>query len=415
MDAARIKRALMVTARPTPGAEYLDEGRGLPALDAAWTWLASAPGGGEVTVAAAGGGDAGWRVLGPGVARSGTLRFAVSPSDSAPAGPLRLESDVAWLTPPARVSLQGGGEVTLRYDAAKLPPGVHTGTVLAWSADTLRGPAFRLVATLVLPAAATAGPTASARPRRCSRARSSAPSSWPIRRGRSSPASRPTASPAAPSPSCTSRTERPIAKRPPSRPAARPQAAEYDVDGRDAVAGAYEVDAVTSAGPERVGGRDGSAITAHPARDPPRRPRGGPGPERLARAGHRRTVAPPARRRAYRHPGRARLRVPSHSLRGPGLGQGPRHRHRDGTRAVGPDHRLRRERLRYIRETGRQESHAIRAQPHHGTAARASRRHPAHPGAVSRLRRSRRQRAVDGPRQHPRLCRQRGRAPSRRG
>ena len=223
VDAARIKRALMVTARPTPGAEYLDEGRGLPALDAAWTWLASAPGGGEVTVAAAGGGDAGWRVLGPGVARSGTMRFAVSPSDSAPAGPLRLESDVAWLTPPARVSLKGGGEVTLRYDAAKLPPGVHTGTVLAWSADTLRGPAFRLVATLVLPEPANAGPTALRQGAPQSRARSCAPSSWPIRRGRSSPASRPTASPAAPSPSCTSRTERHTGKRPRSRPAARPR------------------------------------------------------------------------------------------------------------------------------------------------------------------------------------------------
>ena len=87
------------------------------------------------------------------------MRFAVSPSDGAPGGPLRLESDAAWLTPPARVSLKSGGEVTLRYDAAKLSPGVHTGTVLAWSADTLRGPAFRLVATLVLPQAASTGPT----------------------------------------------------------------------------------------------------------------------------------------------------------------------------------------------------------------------------------------------------------------
>ena len=93
----------------------------------------------------------------PGAARCAS---PLSPSDSAPAGPLRLESDAAWLTPPARVSLKGGGEVTLRYDAAKLAPGVYTGTVLAWWADTLRGPAFRLVATLVLPAAATDGPTA---------------------------------------------------------------------------------------------------------------------------------------------------------------------------------------------------------------------------------------------------------------
>jgi len=157
VDAARIKRALMVTARPTPGADYLDQGRGLPALDAAWSWLGSAPGGGEVTVAVAGGGDAGWRMLGPGAPRTGALRFALDRRDSASTGPFRLESDAAWLTAPASVSLQSAREVALRYDAAKLAPGVHTGTVSGWGADAVRGPAFRLVATLVIPAPATSG------------------------------------------------------------------------------------------------------------------------------------------------------------------------------------------------------------------------------------------------------------------
>jgi subtilisin family serine protease len=158
VDAARVKRALMVTARPTPGSGYLDQGRGLPALDAAWSWLTSAPAGGEIAVTAASGGDAGWRVLGPGAPRSGTLRFTLSRADSAAPGPVRLASDAAWLTAPANASLERGSAVTLRYDAAKLGPGVHTGTVSAWGADTLRGPAFRLVATLVIPAPATPGP-----------------------------------------------------------------------------------------------------------------------------------------------------------------------------------------------------------------------------------------------------------------
>ncbi|HKU60485.1 MAG TPA: S8 family serine peptidase [Gemmatimonadales bacterium] len=248
IDAARIKRALMVTARPTPGAGYLDEGRGLPALDAAWGWLTSAPGGGEVTVAAPGGGDAGWRVLGPGVARSGTLRFAVTRSDSAPAGPYRLVSDAAWLTPPARVSLQGSGQVVLRYDAAKLAPGVHTGTVLAWSTDTLRGPAFRLVATLVLPASAAAGPT----PLR---------QAAPLEEGGvlRSFFLADTARPFVASVATNGLSGRALAflHEPHGAPyreeAALPagsasQAAEYDVDGRDAVAGAYEVDAVALPG-----------------------------------------------------------------------------------------------------------------------------------------------------------------------
>jgi hypothetical protein len=121
--------------------------------------LTSAPGGSEITAAAAGGGDAGWRLLGPGAPRTGTFRFALSRPDSAPAGAVRLESDAAWLTPPATLSLRGASEVTLRYDAAKLAAGVHTGTVSGWSADTLRGPVFRLVATVVIPAPAAAGPT----------------------------------------------------------------------------------------------------------------------------------------------------------------------------------------------------------------------------------------------------------------
>jgi subtilisin family serine protease len=248
VDAARIKRALMVTARPTPGSGYLDEGRGLPAVDAAWTWLASAPGGGEITVAAVGGGDAGWRMLGPGTPRSGTLRFALSPSDSAPNGPFRLESDAAWLTPPGRVSLPAGREVTLRYDATKLAPGVHTGTVLAWSADTVRGPAFRLVATLVVPATATAGPT---------KLRQAAP----LEQGGvlRSFFLADTARPFVASVATTGIGGRALAflHEPHGAPyreeAALPagsasQAAEFDVDGRDAVAGAYEVDAVSLPG-----------------------------------------------------------------------------------------------------------------------------------------------------------------------
>jgi subtilisin family serine protease len=244
VNAARVKRALMVTARPTPGAEYLDEGRGLPALDAAWTWLTSAPGSGEITVAESGGGDAGWRVLGPGVARSGTLRFVVSPSDSAPAGPYRLESDAAWLTPPARLSPQGAGEVTLRYDATRLAPGVHTGTVLAWSADTLRGPAFRLVTTLVLPTSAIAGPS--------TLRQATALEHGAVLR---SFFLADTARPFVASVATGGLAGRALAflHEPHGAPyreeAVLPagsgaQAAEFDVDGRDAVAGAYEVDAV---------------------------------------------------------------------------------------------------------------------------------------------------------------------------
>jgi subtilisin family serine protease len=244
VDAARIKRALMVTARPTPGGTYLDQGRGLPALDAAWSWLGSAPGGGEITVAAPGGGDAGWRMLGPGAARSGTLRFALSRSDSAPAGPFRFESDAAWLTPPASLSLKGGSEVPLRYDAARLEPGVHTGTVTAWSSDTLRGPAFRLVATLVIPTSGAPGLSTLRRGATLERdgvlrsfflADTARP--FVVRIGAAGLASRALAFLHEPhGVPYREESARPVGS--------ASLAAEYRVDGRDVVAGAYEVDAV---------------------------------------------------------------------------------------------------------------------------------------------------------------------------
>jgi subtilisin family serine protease len=248
IDASWIKRALMVTARPTPGGSYLDQGRGLPALDAAWSWLTAAPGAGEITVAAPDGGDAGWRMLGPGAARRGTLRFILTRPDSAPAGPFRLESDAAWLTPPASVSLRDSGEVALRYDGARLAPGGHTGTVSAWSADTLRGPAFRLVATLVIPAPATPGLTSLHKavplgPDGVLRSFFLADTARPFaaRVGTGGLADRALAFLHEPH-GVPYREES-------ARPAGSASlAAEYRVDGRDVVAGAYEVDAIALPG-----------------------------------------------------------------------------------------------------------------------------------------------------------------------
>jgi hypothetical protein len=146
------------------------------------------------------------------------------------------------------VTLQGGGEVTLRYDATKLAPGVHTGTVLAWSGDTLRGPAFRLVATLVLPASADAGSAALRQ-------------GTPLEQGGvlRSFFMADTARPFVASVATGGLSGRALAflHEPHGAPyreeAALPagsgsQAAKYAVDGRDVVAGAYEVDAVALPG-----------------------------------------------------------------------------------------------------------------------------------------------------------------------
>jgi hypothetical protein len=57
------------------------------------------------------------------------------------------------------VTLTGAKSVVqVRYDLAALePPGAYVGTVTGWGTDSLAGPAFRLVNTIVVPAQLTAG------------------------------------------------------------------------------------------------------------------------------------------------------------------------------------------------------------------------------------------------------------------
>jgi hypothetical protein len=250
IEAARIKRALMVTARPTPGGDYLDEGRGIPDLEAAWQWLASAPAASELEVQApVGGTTAGWLVLRPGVARAGKVRFEVLRPGGEPAGTYSLRSDAAWLTPPARVTTTGPSTpVVVRYDATRLaPPGAYTGTVSGWGPDTLAGPAFRLVTTVIAPApakdAATTlrqrAPVAGATLRSFFLADSARP--FRVEVGTGGLAERALAFLHEPH-GVPYRDES-------GRPAGSASlAAVYQVDGRDAVSGAYEVDAVSFTG-----------------------------------------------------------------------------------------------------------------------------------------------------------------------
>ena len=71
----------------------------------------------------------------------------------------RLRSDAPWLSAPPRVTLSGPRTVvTLKYDLAALKaPGALVGTVTGWSTDSLAGPIFRLVSTLVSPEPVTPG------------------------------------------------------------------------------------------------------------------------------------------------------------------------------------------------------------------------------------------------------------------
>jgi subtilisin family serine protease len=154
-DARTLRQALMVTARPAPQAGYLDEGRGLPEVDAAYRWLlggGKAPG---IEVSIPGRRTTGgWVMAGARAGKTGVQRFEIRrPAGAAPAT-YTLRSDATWLSGPDRVTLSGAiTMVELRYAAEGLAaPGAYTGVVSGWPADTLAGPGFRLVTTVVVPA-----------------------------------------------------------------------------------------------------------------------------------------------------------------------------------------------------------------------------------------------------------------------
>ncbi len=154
-EARTIRQALMVTARPMPRAGYLDEGRGLADVDAAYRWLSGGVKVPALEVNVAGRRTAGgWVWAGRGSARTGVQRFEVRRGAGASRATYTLRSDAAWLSAPATVTLSSElTTIELRYTTAGLAaPGAYTGVVSAWPADTMEGPAFRLVTTVVVPA-----------------------------------------------------------------------------------------------------------------------------------------------------------------------------------------------------------------------------------------------------------------------
>jgi subtilisin family serine protease len=155
-----LKRALMATAQPLPGASVLDQGAGVPDVPAAFDWLRAAHQAGVYLVQALPDGGNASRATAAfrrdGLASPGdTLqRFMVRTIGGQPAARLVLTADAGWLRAPREITLSGEPQtVTVTYDASQLgTPGVHVGSVWARAAsDTLAGPVFRLTSTIVVP------------------------------------------------------------------------------------------------------------------------------------------------------------------------------------------------------------------------------------------------------------------------
>jgi tripeptidyl-peptidase-2 len=153
-DARTIKQALMVTARPQGGFGFVDQGTGIPEVASAWRWLQGRHRVPEVAVRAVDHGvTAAFRARGL-AARGDTLQqFDLTQRGGGPATAFTLRSDAPWIAAPRTVTVgPAAARVTLTYRASALrAPGVYTGVVSGWTADTLAGPAFRLVNTVIVP------------------------------------------------------------------------------------------------------------------------------------------------------------------------------------------------------------------------------------------------------------------------
>lgn len=146
-DAETVRRALMASARPLLGGTWIDQGAGLPDLLRAWQVLKEAAPGPVIDVATRAGVSGSLQVGSPAPEVGFTLR-----ARGGRAAGYRLVPDVDWLTTGPMVSIGDSARVGVRVNPeAVKAPGVHTGVVEGWGADSAWGPAFHLVTTVVTP------------------------------------------------------------------------------------------------------------------------------------------------------------------------------------------------------------------------------------------------------------------------
>jgi subtilisin family serine protease len=160
IQAADIKQALMVTARPLAGETFVDQGTGLPDVEQAYQWLRGNRHAPDIVVRVTneqGKASAGYHVRSAGES-SWVQRFELT-RRSGPAATYRLRSDVPWTSVPAQVAMTGSTTtVEVRYNLSTLKsPGAYVATITGWGSDSLTGPVFRLVSTIVAPESLTSG------------------------------------------------------------------------------------------------------------------------------------------------------------------------------------------------------------------------------------------------------------------
>jgi subtilisin family serine protease len=145
-SAPELVQALRVSARPFGGATILDQGAGIPSLEAAYQWLKAGHQGSAYLVHGVYRRDG----LGP----DSTATFSVRHVTGLRAAQFALRADARWLAVPETVDAAPRvTDITVGYNRAALAgPGVYVGTVTARNpSDTLAGPLFTLVNTVIVP------------------------------------------------------------------------------------------------------------------------------------------------------------------------------------------------------------------------------------------------------------------------
>ncbi len=161
-SAAEIVQALRVSARRFSGARIVDQGAGIPALEAGYQWLKGGHQGSIYEVRASSGVSAAFRRDGLPNTQDSVETFTVRHRAGLRAAQFVLRPDVPWLSVEETVvdAAPRVTEIHVTYQRSVLTaPGVYVGTIAALNPrDPVAGPLFTLVSTVIVPTDLTTKP-----------------------------------------------------------------------------------------------------------------------------------------------------------------------------------------------------------------------------------------------------------------
>jgi subtilisin family serine protease len=157
-NAADVIQALRISARPFNAARPIDDGAGMPVLEAAYQWLEAGHQGSTYNVRASNGVSAAFRRNGF-TGSDSVETFTVRHVAGLRAAEFALRANVPWLRVDDSIdAAPRATQIPVTYQRSALTaPGVYVGTVTAYNPrDTIAGSLFTLVNTVIVPTDLTA-------------------------------------------------------------------------------------------------------------------------------------------------------------------------------------------------------------------------------------------------------------------